>query len=178
MSDYKVLCTKLDLASRGSCIFEDADACIEAIASIEQLQADNARLRAEVCALHDWADEYTNLPSGVLFDIGAWWKRRPGSATETARIQREERNTLREENGRLRADIVSNDKTIAELRKSYEEGLEAWKKNNEFFGGWCERLAAIMDIYVTDFKTPTINMLDVRAMEAALAEYKAARVGR
>lgn len=61
---------------------------------------------------------------------------------------------------------------LAESNKRFEEHLEAWKANNAFFGGWCERFMKELDKY-RDAWEP-----DFSPVSQAMDEYKAARAGR
>ena len=58
------------------------------------------------------------------------------------------------------------------LVKNYAEGLEAWKANNAFFGGWCERFMKELDKYQDAWEP------DFSPVSQAMDEYKAARAGR
>ena len=61
---------------------------------------------------------------------------------------------------------------LAESNKRFEEHLEAWKANNAFFGGWCERFIKELDTY-RDAWEP-----DFSPVSQAMDEYKTARAGR
>jgi hypothetical protein len=62
----------------------------------------------------------------------------------------------------------------ARLRKDYEEGIEAWRQNNAFFGEWIGKIAATLDIVLDDLMYKDHQRVIDFAREV-LAEYKAAR---
>jgi sulfur relay (sulfurtransferase) DsrC/TusE family protein len=62
----------------------------------------------------------------------------------------------------------------ARLRKDYEEGLEAWRQNNAFFGEWIGKIAATLDIVLDDLMYKDHQRVIDFAREV-LREYKAAR---